>query len=544
MILCDWGGRPHLEANEGFRRLTGCPVELAVGGAPRSWAWVPAPRTAGASWPRWAPRGGWRVIWWPSGGRGGRPPGPGLGPGPDPGGGRRVLAVIRDVTALQAEQTRNRQLAEELQQAHRWRRWEPGQRGAHDFNNLLQVIGGFAQLVLEDPALAPDHRHCVGQIGLAVKRAERLVRHLLTFGRKIESHRKPLDLGGVVRHTAELLQHTLPKMIRIELGLAEDLPKALADPVQVEQIILNLAGNARDAMPGGGRSAWPRPSAEGGQAWLRLRVQERGGHRPRGARAQSSSPSSPPSRRGRRDRPGAFHGLRHREKPRRRSELPEFPRPGQHLHGAPASGRAPAGCGGGGGAAGGHPGAGRAPALVDDEPSLRELGRACWARRAIGCAPPRAARRPWPSVPARGSGFALVILDLGMPGMGGVCCLRELLAREASRRVLVITGYAVRRVELAGPGGSCRSRRRRRGTPGRGAAGAGWRVRGPAGAGRTALAARGSVEVSLPWQLSEVQTGGRPGDEGLPGVAFPPKGGQLAGLPGRYLAGQAGGLVQ
>ncbi len=207
--------------------------------------------------------------------------------------------MIRDVTALQAEQTRNRQLAEELQQAHKMEAVGALASGvAHDFNNLLQVIGGFAQLVLEDPALAPDHRHCVGQIGLAVKRAERLVRHLLTFGRKIESHRKPLDLGGVVRHTAELLQHTLPKMIRIELGLAEDLPKALADPVQVEQIILNLAGNAADAMPGGGTLSLAtdllrredRPGAGCGS-----RIPGRAS--PPGCESTSSSPSSPPSRR-------------------------------------------------------------------------------------------------------------------------------------------------------------------------------------------------------------------------------------------------------
>ncbi len=99
------------------------------------------------------------------------------------------------------------------------------------------------------------------------------------------------------------------------------------------------------------------------------------------------------------------------------------------------------------------PGRGELLLLVDDEPSLRELGARMLGEAGYRVRTAQSGEEALAVCAGEGERIALVILDLGMPGMGGVCCLRELLAREASRRVLVITGYAVRRVELAGARG-------------------------------------------------------------------------------------------
>lgn len=124
---------------------------------------------------------------------------------------------------------------------------------AHDFNNLLQAILGYAELLRsglkdEDPRAAD-----VDQIRTAARQAADLTRQLLAFSRRQLIKTEPLDLNAVVKGTARLLQRVIGEHIRLDLQLADDLHPILADPGQVESIIMNLAANARDAMPDGGR---------------------------------------------------------------------------------------------------------------------------------------------------------------------------------------------------------------------------------------------------------------------------------------------------
>ena len=124
---------------------------------------------------------------------------------------------------------------------------------AHDFNNLLQAVQGYAELLLagkrrEEPGYRELH-----QIVHAAKRGGELTRQLLTFSRKLESTLRPVDLNREIQEVYKLLTRTIPKMIEIELRLADDLRTIYADPVQVEQVIMNLAINAKDAMPEGGK---------------------------------------------------------------------------------------------------------------------------------------------------------------------------------------------------------------------------------------------------------------------------------------------------
>lgn len=123
---------------------------------------------------------------------------------------------------------------------------------AHDFNNLLQAILGYADLLLlrtneDDPAFRE-----IQQIFRSARRGADLVRQLLTFSRGIESKPRPMDLNQTVAQVGKLLDRTLPKMISIDLRLDEKLKFIDADPAQMEQILMNLAVNARDAMPDGG----------------------------------------------------------------------------------------------------------------------------------------------------------------------------------------------------------------------------------------------------------------------------------------------------
>lgn len=123
---------------------------------------------------------------------------------------------------------------------------------AHEFNNLLQSVQGYAELLLmgKDPADADYPR--LKAICRAAMRGGELTQQLLTFSRKSESKLRPIGLNQEIQETVRILERTLPKMIKIQLELADDLPLVQADPQQIEQVLINLALNARDAMPQGG----------------------------------------------------------------------------------------------------------------------------------------------------------------------------------------------------------------------------------------------------------------------------------------------------
>ncbi len=124
---------------------------------------------------------------------------------------------------------------------------------AHDVNNLLQAVLGYADLLLIKKAPGDPDRKKLGVIQQAARDGADLVSRILTFSRKGESKTRPVDLNSEIRKSEELLKRTLPKMIQIELLLADDIAIIDADPAQLEQVILNLGVNAQHAMPDGGR---------------------------------------------------------------------------------------------------------------------------------------------------------------------------------------------------------------------------------------------------------------------------------------------------
>jgi PAS domain S-box-containing protein len=124
---------------------------------------------------------------------------------------------------------------------------------AHDFNNSLQGILGYTQIMLMDlPKEAPEVSK-LRHIEAVAMRASELTKQLLTFSRKVESRLRPVDLNQEVRQVEKLLRRTIPRMIDIELALRSDLHIIHADAAQIEQVMMNLGINARDAMPDGGK---------------------------------------------------------------------------------------------------------------------------------------------------------------------------------------------------------------------------------------------------------------------------------------------------
>ena len=123
---------------------------------------------------------------------------------------------------------------------------------AHDFNNLLQAVQGYAELLLLGKKSDELGHRELQEIVHASRRGADLTKQLLTFSRKVGSSLRPVDLNQEVKSVKRLLERTIPKMIEIELRLANDLRVVNADPSQIEQVLMNLAVNAKDAMSDGG----------------------------------------------------------------------------------------------------------------------------------------------------------------------------------------------------------------------------------------------------------------------------------------------------
>jgi PAS domain S-box-containing protein len=125
---------------------------------------------------------------------------------------------------------------------------------AHDFNNLLTVIQGNLQVLDELPADADDayRKQLVAAAARASRRGADLTGELLAFSRRQMLQPAPVDVGALLHSLADMLRRTLDQRIRIEVDIASPEPKVLADPSQLESALLNIAINARDAMPDGG----------------------------------------------------------------------------------------------------------------------------------------------------------------------------------------------------------------------------------------------------------------------------------------------------
>ena len=166
-----------------------------------------------------------------------------------------LMAVLNQTAgSLEQQRTDIDDLNKRLQQSQRMEAIGQLTGGiAHDFNNLLTVVSGNAELLLEDVRGDPSQRPLVEMIATAAQRGASLTQRLLAFARKQALDPKAVDLNQLVAGLDPMLRRTLGEHIQIELIRAAGLWPALVDQGQLENALLNLCLNARDAMPRGGR---------------------------------------------------------------------------------------------------------------------------------------------------------------------------------------------------------------------------------------------------------------------------------------------------
>jgi signal transduction histidine kinase/CheY-like chemotaxis protein len=160
--------------------------------------------------------------------------------------GKAILGLLRDVTEQRA-------LEAQLNQTQRMESIGRLSGGvAHDLNNLLTPIIGYGEILGSDSALPARQREAARQVVQAAFRARDLVRQLLAFSRRQTLEFRPIDLNEMVSGFENLLRRTIREDIRIEFRSAPSLATIQGDRGQLEQVIMNLAVNAQDAMPDGG----------------------------------------------------------------------------------------------------------------------------------------------------------------------------------------------------------------------------------------------------------------------------------------------------
>ncbi|MFH1138293.1 MAG: response regulator [Pseudomonadota bacterium] len=165
----------------------------------------------------------------------------------------KITGVIVDITDRKRAEEEKEKLQEQLRNAHKMEAIGTLASGiAHEFNNLLQAMTGYTQLLLMDKSPDDSDYPSLLAIQNSGNRAADLVRQLLQFSRKAGAQRRPVDLGQEVKQARQLLERTIPRMIQINIRSAGDPWTINADPIQIEQILLNLGTNAADAMPDGG----------------------------------------------------------------------------------------------------------------------------------------------------------------------------------------------------------------------------------------------------------------------------------------------------
>ncbi|MGD8562883.1 MAG: PAS domain S-box protein [Desulfarculaceae bacterium] len=326
---------------------------------------------------------------------------------------------------------------------------------AHDFNNILTAITGYAELALDDSGKDGRISGHIDQILKASTRAKELIQRILTFSRKVEPELKPLDLNREVKQSVEMLKRTIPRMISIELHLSSEIDLIHGDSAQLEQMLLNLGTNARDAMPEGGRLIIEtantvldrdycrlHPGSSPGD-YVQLSVSDTGSGIDKELLSQIFDPFFTTKEVG----SGTGLGLAmvfgivkghggyitcysqagqgtsfHIYLPAVKTEKSPEPRPvktrPKSLTGTETI------------------------LLVDDEPSLRSVASSLLTKNGYKTLLASSGEEAVEIFLVKAAEIDLVVLDIGMPGMGGHRCLQALLEIKPEAKIIIASGYS------------------------------------------------------------------------------------------------------
>jgi two-component system cell cycle sensor histidine kinase/response regulator CckA len=186
---------------------------------------------------------------------------------------RALMAVLRDTTERKRAEMEMTALQEQLHQSQRME--AIGQIAgdiAHDFGNLLTVIKGYTNLSFDTLKEDDPLQENIKEIQKATERATALVRQLLNFSRHQVMEMKVLDLNTLLKDLDKMLHQVISEDIELVMRLAEDLGKVRVDPKNIEQVILNLVINARDAMSSGGKLFIETANVELDEAYARTHI--------------------------------------------------------------------------------------------------------------------------------------------------------------------------------------------------------------------------------------------------------------------------------
>jgi PAS domain S-box-containing protein len=183
------------------------------------------------------------------------------------------LMSCEDITLIQRAEEEKATLEEQLRQSQKMEAIGRLAGGiAHDFNNLLTVIRGYSQLSLMDLKENEKLKVNLDEIQKATQRASDLTHHLLAFSRRQIMEMKILDLNTLLKDLDKMLHRVIGEDIELTYLLSDDIGKVRVDPGQMEQVILNLAVNARDAMPSGGKLTIETSNAELDEAYAHAHI--------------------------------------------------------------------------------------------------------------------------------------------------------------------------------------------------------------------------------------------------------------------------------
>ncbi|MFH1135160.1 MAG: PAS domain S-box protein [Pseudomonadota bacterium] len=367
----------------------------------------------------------------------------------------RMIGAKLDITDRKHAEEEKAILQAQLQQAHKMEAVGALAGGiAHDFNNLLQAITGHTQILLMEKSPDDDDHSSLTAIQEAGNHAAELVRQLLFFSRKADSRRRPVDLNQEVELAGRMLERTIPKMVDIDLRLGSRLWAINADPVQIEQIMLNLGTNAADAMPNGGKlfittnntilneaCILNEMGAQPGR-YVLLTVSDTGEGMDRATVEKIFDPFFTTKEIGKGTGLGlaSVYGIVKShggcincqsavgQGTTFRIYLPALEQvedyPARDVAAKPPQGGS------------------ETILVVDDEASIRDMALQILKKVGYQVLAASSGEEALDIFSAKSADIGLVVMDLGMPGMGGYNCLRELLRRDPEAKVIIASGYS------------------------------------------------------------------------------------------------------